>query len=136
MKERAVHEHAGGLARRSNPDGHRKIRQIGTRNKFRFTGEALDPGTGLYYLRARYYDPSVGRFISKDPLAGTAALPLTRNRFAYVLSNPVRFKDSSGFTPTEASQLASAIQSLGFSPDLVSAIITSWAKRVLFASDK
>jgi hypothetical protein len=31
--------------------------QLGTRNKFRFTGEALDPGTQLYYLRARYYDP-------------------------------------------------------------------------------
>jgi RHS repeat-associated protein len=40
---------------------------VGTKNKFRFTGEALDPGTGLYYLRARYYDPSVGRFLSKDP---------------------------------------------------------------------
>ena len=33
---------------------------VGTKNKFRFTGEALDPGTQLYYLRARYYDPSVG----------------------------------------------------------------------------
>jgi len=31
--------------------------QRGIEDKFRFTGEALDPGTGLYYLRARYYDP-------------------------------------------------------------------------------
>jgi len=44
--------------------------QLGTKNKFRFTGEALDPGTQLYYLRARYYDPSVGRLNSRDPISG------------------------------------------------------------------
>ena len=37
-------------------------------NPFSFAGRELDPETGLYYLRARYYDPAVGRFISPDPL--------------------------------------------------------------------
>ena len=39
-------------------------------NRFRFTGEEFDDFTSLYYLRARWYDPSVGRFITKDPFAG------------------------------------------------------------------
>jgi len=68
----------------------------GTRNKFRFTGEALDPGTGLYYLRARYYDPTVSRFISADPFRGRAAMPSTANRYGYTLGNPIRYKDPTG----------------------------------------
>ena len=37
-------------------------------NPFSFAGRELDPETGLHYMRARYYDPAVGRFISPDPL--------------------------------------------------------------------
>src|SRR5579863_154027 len=70
---------------------------VGTRNKFRFTGEALDPRTGLYYLRARYYDPGVGRLLSRDPLAGIIRQPQTTNRYVYAMSNPVRYSDPSGF---------------------------------------
>ena len=71
---------------------------VGTKNKFRFTGEALDPGTELYYLRARYYDSSTGRFLSRDPLHGAPRTPLMRNRYLYALSNPVRFRDPGGLT--------------------------------------
>ncbi|MGA8087748.1 MAG: RHS repeat-associated core domain-containing protein [Terracidiphilus sp.] len=80
------------------------VTDVGTRNKFRFTGEALDPGTGLYFLRARYYDPSVGRLSSRDPLAGIVAKPRTANRYAYVLSNPLRYRDPSGMTTQDAAQ--------------------------------
>ncbi len=72
------------------------IDPLGTKDKFKFAGEALDPQTGLYYLRARYYDPTVGRFISKDPLAGTVDVPMSRNRYAYALSNPLRYTDTLG----------------------------------------
>jgi RHS repeat-associated protein len=72
------------------------IDPLGTKDKFKFAGEALDPQTGLYYLRARYYDPSIGRFISKDPLAGSIFVPISSNRFAYALSNPLRYKDTLG----------------------------------------
>jgi RHS repeat-associated protein len=73
--------------------------QIGTENKFRFTGEALDPGTGLYYLRARYYDPSVGRFISRDPYDGWAYLPTTLNKYPYAHNIPTAYVDPSGKFP-------------------------------------
>ena len=36
-------------------------------NPFRYSGEYFDEETGFYYLRARYYDPSVGRFLTEDP---------------------------------------------------------------------
>jgi RHS repeat-associated protein len=73
---------------------------VGTKNKFRFTGEALDPGTGLYFLRARYYDPGVGRLLSRDPVSGAARNPFMKNLYHYALNNPVRFRDPSGLTPT------------------------------------
>jgi RHS repeat-associated protein len=72
---------------------------VGTKNKFRFTGEALDPGSGLYYLRARYYDPSVGRFTSKDPFAGFPLRPLFLNTFLYVLNQPTKLVDPKGLSP-------------------------------------
>ncbi len=50
---------------------------VGTKNKFRFTGQALDPGTGLYFLRARYYDSTSGRLMGKDPFPGL--LPCVRD---------------------------------------------------------
>jgi len=70
---------------------------VGTKNKFRFTGQALDPGTGLYYLRARYYDPTLGRFLSRDPFSGPGRQPITLNRYAYSANNPAKFVDPSGF---------------------------------------
>jgi RHS repeat-associated protein len=77
---------------------------IGVRNKFRFTGEALDASTGLYYLRARYYEPSLGRFLSRDPLLGSPFFPLSQHRFEYALANPVRYRDPSGLFWIEISK--------------------------------
>ncbi|MEJ7652226.1 MAG: RHS repeat-associated core domain-containing protein [Chloroflexia bacterium] len=41
---------------------------------FKYTGRQSDEGTGLYYLRARYYDPNTGRFPSTDPFPGPPGL--------------------------------------------------------------
>jgi RHS repeat-associated protein len=78
--------------------------QLGTKNKFRFAGEALDPGTGLYYLRARYYDPSAARFSTPDRSTSQLSFPLSTNRYLYGLSNPLRFLDPSGTTPAEVAR--------------------------------
>ena len=64
-------------------------------NNRRFTGETQDL-TGLLYLRARYYDPTTGRFLTRDPVPGVATLPQTLNPYAYALNNPVLYVDPSG----------------------------------------
>jgi RHS repeat-associated protein len=68
---------------------------LGNKNALKFSGDVLDP-TGLYYLRARYYDPTVGSFISRDPFSGSVRDPIARNRYAYARANPQRFSDHSG----------------------------------------
>ncbi len=64
---------------------------------FGYTGEQRDGETGLVYLRARYYDPSSGRFMSRDPMAGQLRLPGTLARYAYVEDNPVTDTDPDGY---------------------------------------
>ncbi len=65
---------------------------MGTGNDLLYTGREYDSGTGLYYYRARYYDPEIGRFISEDPLEFKAGV----NFYSYVNNNPVNFNDPSG----------------------------------------
>jgi RHS repeat-associated protein len=56
--------------------------------------------TSLLYYRARYYDPSMGRFSSQDPFAGDLLNPASLNRFSYVLNNPVLLTDPTGMAPS------------------------------------
>jgi RHS repeat-associated protein len=61
-----------------------------------YTGEQNDLATGLIYLRARWYDPATGRFTTRDPFPGLAALPQTLHPYVYALNNPINLKDPSG----------------------------------------
>ena len=61
-----------------------------------FTGREWDPETGLYYYRARYYDPTLGRFLSEDPIGAASG---DANFYAYVFNSPVNFRDPSGLAP-------------------------------------
>ncbi|MFM1652571.1 RHS repeat domain-containing protein [Brevibacillus sp. B_LB10_24] len=65
-------------------------------NPFKYTGEMYDNESKLYYLRARYYDPSVGRFISEDTYKGQVDNPLSLNRYVYTQNNPINFIDPTG----------------------------------------
>ena len=49
------------------------------------------------YLRARYYDPALGRFLGRDPFTGVATSPQSLNRYLYVLNNPVLLIDPYGY---------------------------------------
>jgi RHS repeat-associated protein len=62
----------------------------------RYAGEFYDAESGLYYLRARYYNPYTGRFISEDSYWGLDTSPLSLNRYTYAHSNPVMHVDPSG----------------------------------------
>ncbi len=67
-----------------------------TLNHYLYTGEQLDVGPNLYYLRARRYDPVTGRFTSIDPDPGMDSAPLTLNKYVYASASPVDFADPSG----------------------------------------
>lgn len=76
------------------PNG--KVTSIGaSSNPFQYTGREND-GTGLYYYRARYYDPSVGRFIQEDPIGLAGGL----NFYNYVDGNPINRIDPTGLYGT------------------------------------
>jgi RHS repeat-associated protein len=66
-------------------------------NPYRYAGERVDLDTGLTYLRARWYDSGVGRFISGDKLGGRDKVPASLNAYAYGNANPVSYTDPSGF---------------------------------------
>jgi RHS repeat-associated protein len=61
-------------------------------NPFRYTGRELDSETGLYYYRARYYDSTIGRFLSEDPIGFDGG----SNLYAYVSNSPVNSLDPLG----------------------------------------
>jgi RHS repeat-associated protein len=67
-----------------------------TPNEMMYRGEQFDSDLGLYYLRARYYNPLTGRFLSRDPLDGLPWDPKTLHKYLYVGSNPVNNVDPSG----------------------------------------
>ena len=68
----------------------------GSDNPFTYTGEQADPDNGLIFLRMRYYDPDVGRYISADRWRGQDNLPQTTNRYVYVINNPINHTDPTG----------------------------------------
>ncbi|MFN8531666.1 MAG: RHS repeat-associated core domain-containing protein [Anaerolineae bacterium] len=61
-----------------------------------FAGQQYDAATGLYSMRARYYDPTTGRFLSRDTWPIDYANPAELNRYVYAAGNPVRWSDPSG----------------------------------------
>ncbi len=74
-------------------------------NPLRYCGEYFDAETSTIYLRARYYDPSIGRFTSADTVLQIMVElssgievpdPLSLNRYTYCHNNPVKYMDSTG----------------------------------------
>jgi RHS repeat-associated protein len=65
-------------------------------NPYLYAGYRYDEETGFYYLQSRYYDPEIGRFLTRDTFDGDENVPLSQNRYAYVHNNPALFIDKDG----------------------------------------
>ncbi|MBI4494023.1 MAG: RHS repeat-associated core domain-containing protein [Chloroflexi bacterium] len=105
-------QHADGLGSvRALTDGNAQVVQTyqsdefgvqtqsqGTRNQpFEYTGEQRDAETGFVYLRARVYDPQMGRFLQRDWIAKSGPGISGWNRYAYAANDPANLTDPSGF---------------------------------------
>ena len=74
------------------------LEQTGTtENHYRYRGEQFDEELGFYYLRARYMDPNVGRFVTMDAFAGLSQDPVTLHKYLYANANPMTYSDPSGY---------------------------------------
>jgi RHS repeat-associated protein len=77
-------------------------------NKYLFAGEQFDEILGDYYLRARYYDASTGRFTRRDTYEGRLGEPLTLHKYTYTHNNPVNGIDPTGLYTYSLTDTAAA----------------------------
>jgi len=75
----------------------------GDEESFLFTGKERD-SSQLYYYGARYYDPDMGRFITRDIMPGTREKPQSLNTYTYCLNNPLRYIDPTGHESEDPDQ--------------------------------
>ena len=97
-----------------------------TSNPFTYVGGlgVMAESDGLYFMRARFYDPDAGRFLSKDPIEGRIEVPNTSNLYTYSVGNPVVKFDPSGKVTQVSSFLLGVLYGQG----------TSITKRLLLDS--
>ena len=65
-------------------------------NPYKYSGYYYDDDTGYYYLRSRYYDPKIARFISEDTVTGQYNDPLSLNLYTYCQNDPITYDDLNG----------------------------------------
>ena len=76
-------------------------------NPFTYTSREWDEDAKMYYYRARWFNPEIGRFISEDPIGVNVGLSsLDYNLYSYVRNNPLNYVDSDGETPKHVALLA------------------------------
>jgi RHS repeat-associated protein len=75
-------------------------------NPYRYTGREFDTETGIYYYRARYYNPTTGRFLSEDPIRFEGGIDF----YTYVSNSPLNDIDPSGFCESRAECVERAAQ--------------------------
>ena len=67
-----------------------------TNNSYKFAGEQYDEELEQYYLRARYFNPTIGRFTQQDTWMGNNSDPITLHKYLYANANPVSYVDPTG----------------------------------------
>jgi len=93
---RYVTDSAGAQVQSYNYDPYGNEVTPSTTSNYAFQGYEKDRETNLTYLRARYYDPTIGRFISKDPVPGVMNVPESQNGYSYAHNDPINLTDPSG----------------------------------------
>jgi RHS repeat-associated protein len=101
------------------------------RSSFTFTGREYDEETGLYFYRARYYDPRLGRFLNVDPIGFDGG---DVNLYGYVGNNPVNWIDPWGFYSVDDFLQNAGDYSAGFG-DTISSGFTRWVREQLGTND-
>ncbi len=92
--------------------------------KYQYTGAELDPTTGLYHIGARFYDSTVGRWLSEEPVQNESFNPLSLNFYSYVYGNPLVYVDVDGqqagvFDPGQGGDGLGSGGGGGFGPGLL-----------------
>jgi len=80
-----------------------------TPNAYLYRGERYDADLGLYYLRARWYNPVTGRFMTRDPNSGSIYDPASLHRYNYGRANPSNYIDPSGRASIAEAMLTDAM---------------------------
>lgn len=92
----AVSNEAGQVIERNDYEPYGAIIGKPTFSGIGYTGHVMDGATGLTYMQQRYYDQSVGRFLSVDPVTADSATGANFNRYSYAFNNPYKFVDPDG----------------------------------------
>ncbi len=92
---------------------------------------------GLYYMRARYYNPEIKRFINQDVVRGSIANSQSLNRYSYVQGNPVSYTDPFGLSPidglfTNTNFIHGVLGLLGCIPGVIG-IVANVADAIIYA---
>ncbi len=93
-----------------------------------YTGQRDDPETGLTYVGARYYSPTIGRFMGVDPAGVSESNIYSFNRYAYANNNPYRFVDPNGESPVSVGLIFIARETgIGYGLGVIADSISQYA---------
>lgn len=131
---RTLTNEAGRVTDRYSYDAYGNLlkKEGGTENEFLYTGEQYNANTGLYYLRARYMNPSTGTFISMDSYQGSVYDPISLHKYLYANANPVMYTDPSGYSSAvEAGTYMECTNLMTISEALYNTVIFSIGMKIL-----